>query len=192
MRRRISRILSYSRPEGEDLSRRAINQRGGAMTGIALGILFAALLSTNLPDLLSPQAAPAPGSPSGGSPEESREILVWRAASPGSPEEAPWAAPEDELTVLILHRMGQMPPPTVVHPGTPLRLIVQRALAIPAEHAGEPFYFNALLPRELPIATVLIQPREDVLECWTDHRFHLVAPGSPSARAFRRAIMTFR
>jgi hypothetical protein len=153
-----------------------------AVTGIAFGVVIALLASTNLQRLLPSQAATPPVPVPESSPADSREILVWRAASPGSPEEAPWTTPGDEITVLIQQCIGRMPPPTVAHPGTPLRFLIHRAVAIPPEHRGKPFHFNALLPRELPANIVLVHPREEVLECWVDRRFHLVAEGSAGAR----------
>ncbi len=162
----------------------------GAVSGIAFGVVIALLASTNLQSLLSSQAAPAPVPIPENSPADSREILVWRAASPGSPDAAPWTTPGDEITVLILQRVGQRPPPTVAHPGTPLQFIIHRAVAIPPEHQGRPFRFNVLLPRELPANTVLIHPREEVLECWVDRQFHRVTEGSAGARSIRRCAMT--
>jgi hypothetical protein len=117
--------------------------------------------------------------------------MTWRAASPGAREETPWTHAGSEMVVLVLERRGQTTGPAVDHPGMPPQLVIQRAVAVPPEKRGKPFRFDLFLPHELPAGTVLIHPREDVLECYVDAHFNRVSPGS-GGRSLRRATMTVR
>jgi hypothetical protein len=63
-------------------------------------------------------------------------------------------------------------------------LTIHRAVVVPPERRGKPFHLDLLLPHELPMGAVLVNPIGDVVELYVDDEFRTVGRAS-TIRAVR-------